>query len=430
MRLILLVLDDVPLLIYSTLIFLILREFIPLRFKNRFWWAAEILCLTVMCNAIVFPDEITGTVGNLLGLIPILIIFHKGEWYMKVTAALIVYPAMMAVSYLLQDIGQKIWEYGFNTRMSSVGENLLYVMFRGLRVPVWYVIYRYVKIWVPRAIRLLTRRMWLLLAGVSLASFIGIIIIIYKCGYDDSYLAWPACIATLVTSMGCCYICTYMAKIVRSDMELETMRYQKSYYQELERSQETVRRMRHDMKNHLSVVGTLLRDEQYEKAEEYLHGLDREFAVQTKTYCPDPVVNAVLNAKMQKAQKEGISCEYQVELQDGLAVDDIDLCSLFANTLDNAIEACMKIPDEKKRRITLKARSKNGNFSYEIVNSKENQVMERNGELRTDKEDKASHGIGLKNVRQIVQKYAGEIRIDYTEDSFAVVVFLAGVKNK
>ena len=407
MRLILLVLDDVPLLIYSTLIFLILREFIPLRFKNRFLWAAEILCLTVMCNAIVFPDEITGTVGNLLGLIPILIIFHKGEWYMKATAALIVYPAMIAVSYLLQDIGQKIWEYGFDTQMSSVGENLLYVMFRGLRVPVWYVIYRYVKIWVPRAIRLLTRRMWLLLAGVSLASFIGIIIIIYKCGYDDSYLAWPACIATLVTSMGCCYICTYMAKIVRSDMELETMRYQKSYYQELERSQETVRRMRHDMKNHLSVVETLLRDEQCEKAEEYLHGLDREFAVQTKTYCPDPVVNAVLNAKMQKAQKEGIACEYQVELQGVLPMEDIDLCSLFANTLDNAIEACMKIPDEKKRRITLKARSKNGNFSYEIANSKENQVMERNGELRTDKEDKSSHGIGLKNVRQIVQKYAG-----------------------
>ena len=98
MRWILLVLNDVPLLIYSALIFMILREFVPLRFKNRFLWAAEIVCLTVMCNAIVYPDEITGTVGNLLGLIPILIIFHKGEWYMKVTAALIVYPAMMAVS--------------------------------------------------------------------------------------------------------------------------------------------------------------------------------------------------------------------------------------------------------------------------------------------------------------------------------------------
>ena len=425
MRWILLVLDDVPLLIYSALIFMILREFVPLRFKNRLLWAAEIVCLTVMCNAIVYPDEITGTVGNLLGLIPILIIFHKGEWYMKVTAALIVYPAMMAVSYLLQDIGQKIWEYGFDTQMSSVGENLLYVIFRGLRAPVWYVIYRYVKIWVPRAIRMLTRRMWLLLSGISLASFIGIIIIIYECGYDNSYLAWPSCIATLVTSMGCCYICTYMAKIVRSDMELETMQYQKSYYQELENSQETVRRMRHDMKNHLGVAAMLLKDGHYEKAEEYLSGLNQEFAARTKTYCSDPVVNAVLNAKMQRAQEAGITCEYQVDLKEPLPIEDIDLCALFANTLDNAIEACMKISETDRRRIVLKARCVNGNFSFEIENTKENAVTEKKGNFETDKEDRHSHGIGLRSVRQIVQKYNGEIRIDYTAEIFRVTVFLA-----
>ena len=57
---------------------------------------------------------------------------------------------------------------------------------------------------------MLTRRMWLVLSLISLASFIGIIIIIYKCTVWDSYLAWPACAATLITSMGCCYLCTYM----------------------------------------------------------------------------------------------------------------------------------------------------------------------------------------------------------------------------
>ena len=231
-------------------------------------------------------------------------------------------------------------------------------------------VYRCVKVWVPQAVRMLTERMWLVLSLISLASFIGIIIIIYKCTYDDSYLAWPVCIATLITSMGCCCLCTYMAKIVRSDMELETMRYQKSYYQEVESSQQTVRRMRHDMKNHLSVVETLLRDGRYEKAEEYLHGLDQEFASGTRVYCPDPVVNAVLNAKMEKAEEEGIPCEYQVDLEEALPIDDIDLCSLFANTLDNAVEACEKIAEREKRRISLKARCRNGHFSYEIVNSK------------------------------------------------------------
>ena len=81
-------------------------------------------------------------------------------------------------------------------------------------------------------------------------------------------------------------------------------------------------------------------------------------------------------------------------VKEAAALTDIELCSLFANTLDNAIEACVKIKDREKRRITLKARSVNGHFSYEIVNAKENKVTERNGSFETDKEDKGSHGIG------------------------------------
>lgn len=424
MKVIFFLADWISLTAYSVLIFLVLKEFVPLRFRNRFFHILEIACLIVGCNAIVYPEEVTGTVGSLFVLLPILIIFHKSEWYMKITAALIVYPAMMYLAFLFQDIGQQIWQYVFHKNMAPDWETALYLFTRFLKVPAWYLIYRCVKVWVPQAVRMLTERMWLVLSLISLASFIGIIIIIYKCTYDDSYLAWPACIATLITSMGCCCLCSYMAKIVRSDMELETMRYQKSYYQEVESSQQTVRRMRHDMKNHLSVVETLLRDGRYEKAEEYLHGLDQEFASGTRVYCPDPVVNAVLNAKMEKAEEEGIPCEYQVDLEEVLPIDDIDLCSLFANTLDNAVEACEKIAEREKRRISLKARCRNGHFSYEIVNSKENRVTEKNGNFETDKSDRLSHGIGLRSVRQIVRKYEGEMDVSYTEDTFSVTIFV------
>ncbi len=263
--------DDGSLLMHGVLVFLVLREFVPLRFRNRILHAAEILCLTMVGNVIVYAEEITGTVGSLLGLLPILILFHKGEWYKKLTAALIVYPAMMALAFLFQDIGQWIWKYLFNKEMSDTGQTLLYLLMRCLKVPAWYLIYRSVKAWVPGAIRMLTRRMWLVLAVIALTSFVGIIIIIYKCTYEDSYLAWPACVATLITSMGCCYLCTYMEKIVRAEMELASMQYQKFYYQEIENNQQTVRRMRHDMKNHLSVIETLLRDGKYEKAGDHFH---------------------------------------------------------------------------------------------------------------------------------------------------------------
>ena len=421
-------LDIISLFIYVTLIFFILKEFVPLRFQNRALYAVEVVCLAVVGNAIVYPEEVTGTIGSLIGLLPVLVLFHKGKWYMKLTAALIVYPAMMSLAFLFQDISQQIWEHVFHMEMSALGEDTLYLLARFVKIPAWYVIYRCVKVWVPRAVRTLTERMWLVLSMIALASFTGIIIIIYKCNYDDSYLAWPACIATLVTSMGCCYLCTYMEKIVRSDMELEAMRYQKTYYEEVENSQQTVRRIRHDIKNHLGVIETLLRERAYDRAEEYLHSLEQETQVKTKVYCPDSVVNAVLNAKMQKAQEEGIECEYRIDLKESPSMDEIDICSLFSNTLDNAIEACMKIAEREKRRIVLKARSVEGNFSYGIVNSKENRIIERNGGLETDKEDRLSHGIGLRSVRQIVEKYGGETEVGYTEDTFRVTVFVPAIK--
>lgn len=385
-------LDFVPTLLCAVLILRIVTEFVPLRFQNFFLYAVEAVMLVFALNVIVYPEEVTGAFGNMLGLAAALVIFHKGQWYMKVTAVLIIFPVMTAAAFLTQDLGQMIWMYGFDKELSAFGEDALYPITHFLRLPIWYLIYRCVKEWVPGAVRMLTRRMWLVLA--------------------------------LITSVGCCYLCTYMAKIVRADMELETMRYQKSHYQEIESSQQTVRRMRHDMKNHLSVVETLLRGGRYEKAEEYLHGLDQEFTSKTRGYCPDPVVNAVLNAKMEKAQEEGIACEYQVDLKEAAALTDIELCSLFANTLDNAIEACVKIKDREKRRITLKARSVNGHFSYEIVNAKENKVTERNGSFETDKEDKGSHGIGLWNVRQIVQKYEGEMDVSYTDETFSVTILI------
>ena len=424
MDFIFLVADDLSLFIYSVLIFLVLKEFVPLRFKNRILHLVEILCMLVGCNAIVYPEEVTGTVGSLLVLMPILFLFHKSKWYMKVTTAFIVYPAMMALAFLFQDIGQQIWENVFQKQMSDEAQTALFVFTRFLKAPAWYLIYRCVKVWVPRAVRMLTRRMWSVLAVISLSSFIGIIITIYQCSAEKSYLAWPSCVAVLVTSMGCCYLCTCMAKIVRSDMERETMQYQKSYYQEIESSQQTVRRMRHDMKNHLGVVETLLRDGQYGMAEDYLHSMDQALASRTKVYCQVPVVNAVLSAKMQRAEEEGISCECQVDLKEIPSVDDMDLCVLFANTLDNAIEACGKMKERQKRRISVKARCMGGQFSYVIVNSKENTVKEKDGALETDKEDPGSHGIGLRSVRSMVEKYGGVMDVRYTDEEFSVTVCL------
>ena len=66
----------------------------------------------------------------------------------------------------------------------------------------------------------------------------------------------------------------------------------------------------------------------------------------------------------------------------------------------------------------------NGYFSYEIINSKQNEIREKKGILLTDKDDARSHGLGIASVNEAVEKYTGTFDISYTEEEFRVVVLI------
>ncbi|MCB5457388.1 ATP-binding protein [Mediterraneibacter gnavus] len=108
-------------------------------------------------------------------------------------------------------------------------------------------------------------------------------------------------------------------------------------------------------------------------------------------------------------------------------MDDVSLCTLFANTLDNAIEACQKIEAPDRRKLELKCRyTENGYFSLELINSKINEIVVQKNQYISDKEDKSAHGIGISSIRDIVEKYEGTLDISYDDTSFKVVILIGG----
>ena len=82
------------------------------------------------------------------------------------------------------------------------------------------------------------------------------------------------------------------------------------------------------------------------------------------------------------------------------------------------------------RFLTLKARCKNNYFSYELVNSKINAVAEESGHYKTSKNDTSLHGIGLGSVERIVEKYDGDMKIDYTDGTFTVTILIQGKQDR
>ncbi|HJD47415.1 MAG TPA: GHKL domain-containing protein, partial [Candidatus Mediterraneibacter norfolkensis] len=290
----------------------------------------------------------------------------------------------------------------------------------------WYLFHRFMGERLSRTCGMLDQRSWLLLTVICLASLTAVISLIsFQLSSTVESVVYLCMVACIVTNFGTICLATRLADTILADMERRNLQLQKSYYEELDQNQQQIRKIRHDMNNHLSVIEGLLKKGDIQNALEYFEDLAGHVRTGTRRFCKDSIVNAVLNTKYTAAEDAAIDSFFHVDIDKILGIDAVSLCTIFSNTLDNAIEACLKIPETEKRHLSLKARyTDNGYFSYEIVNSKRNEVKKKKDAFLTDKEDARSHGLGIVSVRDVVRRYDGTLDITYTEDEFRIVILI------
>lgn len=201
-------------------------------------------------------------------------------------------------------------------------------------------------------------------------------------------------------------------KFLENQVELQLCHYEK-----LEKINMEIRRFRHDYTNHMNCLGAMLKSERYTEAADYIESISGkmpsgEFLFKTGNYIAD----AILTDKQEKATVQNISIKF-----DGCITDKIsntDLCIILSNALDNSIEACTKIDGEKE--ISVYGNFQQGYFVLIIKNPTKN-TLTVNGELpATSKDDKAYHGFGLSNIRFVVDKYNGTMKI-FSENNFFIL---------
>lgn len=409
--------------LYSYCLYLLLSQLLEFR-PSRWARFLALFILIGIANAIIYPRELTGCLICLAGFLLMILACCTGDLAVRFSAVLIFYPIMVSINYLTEDLGFTIWLHLFQENMTPLSENLLSMSMVALRIPFWYLLYRFTAEWLRQIPQNFTRRMWVILDIVCLSSFTGILTTIYHGDMFTSYQTYPACIACIITSLGICRLGALLSKNLRAQMEIQALKYQQVYYEELENNQEQIRKLRHDMKNHLNVLSLLLKEQKDEDAREYLKSLSGEFSANLRLFCKNPTLNAVLNAKYLLACQRQINCQIQTDIEQLGGLDPVVLCSLFANTLDNSIEACEQIPYSSQRRIQLKARCVNGFLSCEIRNFKCNEIVQKNGKFLTGKPDAVSHGYGLQNVQDMVRRCKGTVKISYTDQEFIVTVLL------
>lgn len=197
----------------------------------------------------------------------------------------------------------------------------------------------------------------------------------------------------------------------------------KEHYDALQQEIEQMRRMRHDLANHIHTMEQLVdeKDTQDKVFEIYKNALkDTYESLKKDNYCVDIVVNAVIKNKLQKAKEEGVTVTCNMQGFSIGKMDRVDMLGLLFNVFDNAIEACGRVT-EGKRFIEISAQNVGDSLSLECVNSKRQGEILKNGQ-KTVKADKKNHGIGKDIIRNIVDKYKGSMQEQLNEKDYTLTV--------
>lgn len=219
---------------------------------------------------------------------------------------------------------------------------------------------------------------------------------------------------------------TVSEELYEEEMLLQEAEYKDEYYRDVESYMEEIQDIRHDMKNRLAGICYIAEHEGTEQVQKVvLEMLDSIGQTEKIIYTANPTVNSILRVKVAKAEEQGIRIDLNIFIPQKLSVSTGDLGVLYGNPLDNAIEACRRIPKDKKF-IELDSKYSNGDLIITMRNSK---LSEESRDLRTTKRDKWRHGRGIRLVRQTAEGYQGTFFVEDKGEVFVSRIILREIKS-
>ncbi len=188
-----------------------------------------------------------------------------------------------------------------------------------------------------------------------------------------------------------------------------------------------VNRKYHDLKHQIAVLRA---ESNADKRNAYLDEMESEIQVyeaQNKT--GNDILDTVLTSKSLYCEKHriGITCVADGQLLNFM--DVMDICTIFGNALDNAIECELKIPDKGKRLIHLSVAAKKQFLTINIENYCEEETVFKDGLPLTSKNDHAYHGFGVKSIQHSAQKYGGSMTVNQEKNWFRLMVLIPLPQN-
>ena len=391
------------------------RPFVMFR-KGGLWKAVFLLTLAFSSGMVIWIGD-----PNLLYTLPIYFLLFflctRGDWVGRLTVCVVFFCLEMSVCALV------------DTYVQAVDTDRLYdLLVRLLRTAIFGAFWLLLRRRFPAEQVHLTRRLWQVVLGLASmppCALIAVVLLTFQkyesaavntLALNQGLLVLPF---VLVTSLVLLVAILILADHERLERASQLAGLREVYYQGLQQQERQVRQLRHDMRNHLTVVQGLLERGDTQGAVGYLEQMAGSQALQgVRRFCENESANVVLSAKAEAMEQAGITADFAVSLPKDLPVADTDLAALLGNALDNAIEG---VQNAAVKKITLRCRVDKGLLMLRLENPVGGEV---NPDLSTTKADKFSHGFGIPGMREIAERYHGTLDADVKDGCFILFICL------
>lgn len=406
--------------INSFFLFMVIGCFLDIRQKLPVKVVAYGLCILI-ANIVIFANDITNIIGVLIGFILFTFILYQDIWICKLSAVIIFYPMIVSINYLAQDTGMQIYFYiirkwELNTENIFIS-TLIHTISLAIAPVIWFSIWQILKRRNIKSISLLNTKMWLMIDGVCLSVFIAVLVTLNFMP-ENSWIGYPICLSGIITIFACLYLTLYIADSILTEYQLQTMKKKHKYYEEKLQEEERVRSIYHDMKNHLLVL-------ENQSGTDYAKEIAKKLRMEISDYedyihTGSDILDVIIKEKSRMARENNIDFSVTVDFSGVYFIEPLDISTIFGNSIDNALEATGKLPEEY-RAVIIKAGIVHSFVMIVIENTCPDAPEEKS---KTTKDDKFLHGFGIGNIKKTVEKYNGEYTSDCKDRKYILKILI------
>ena len=390
-------------------------------------------CIVLVLNYFTFYEGILGLIYMLFTLIYAILILQKSKiktFFVVLSGYVWVLSINVFVATFISNIS--------SSELSDIYSKHIFERFMLILIAQLLVTYVYrvtLKLFKKTDVKLQSQECVLIVIIFSISFVVIMLNHFVQLNYNvaEQHHKWLLLsnLGIIIINIVCYFMVIRLSKANSAKFEYELqmidLNYKKQYAENIKSQHEEIRRIRHDMKQSYQVLQQFVVENKFNELAEYLPQICEQInKISSAVDTNHSIINAILNTKLSFAKSQGIktlcSSVKQIHAE---KIEEIDLCHLIGNMMDNAIEATLKIFSKKTKYVEVSITERNAMILITVRNSYEDVLIDEG--LNTSKDNKANHGFGIKTIRKIAKKYQGSADFYIEGDLFCCSVMLQNI---